>query len=71
MDHNLLDSDEDNLVELCEKCHQMQHKGAIIKHTRPTKITVKKPAGSEPTVHFVIDNYVASGFIVKGDDGSE
>ena len=67
-DHNLLDSDEDNLIEICEKCHQMEHKGAIIKHTRPAKITVKRTAGVEPSVHFAIDNYVASGFIIKGDE---
>lgn len=67
-DHNLLDSEGDNLIELCEKCHQMEHKGAIIKHTRPTKITVKRTAGVEPTVHFVISNYVASGYIIKGEE---
>lgn len=70
-DHNLLDSDEDNLIEICEKCHQMEHKGCIIKHTRPAKITVKRLAGVEPTVHFGISNYVASGFIIKGDDTHE
>ena len=68
MDHNLLDSEENNLIEICEKCHQMEHRGAIVKHTRPTKITVKRNAGVEPTVHFEIDNYVASGFIIKGVD---
>ena len=70
-DHNLLDSEGDNLIELCEKCHQMEHKGAIIKHTRPTKITVKRTAGVEPTVHFTISNYVASGFIIKGEETAE
>ena len=68
-DHNLLDSGEDNLIEICEKCHQMEHKGAVIKHTRPTKLTVKRSAGVEPSVHFVVSNYVASGFIIKGDEG--
>ena len=67
-DHNLLDSDEGNLVELCEKCHQMQHKGAVIKHTRPAKVTVKRSAGVEQTIQFVIGNYVAAGFIIKGDE---
>lgn len=70
-DHNLLDSEEDNLIEICEKCHQMEHKGAVIKHTRPAKITVKRTAGVEPTVHFIVSNYVASGFIIKGEDESE
>lgn len=68
-DHNLLDSEEGNLIEICEKCHQMEHKGAVIKHTRPTKITVKRSAGVEPSIHFVVSNYVASGFIIKGDEG--
>ena len=67
-DHNLLDSEENNLMEICEKCHQMEHRGAIVKHTRPTKITVKRCAGTEPTVQFVMDNYVASGYIIKGAD---
>lgn len=66
IDHNLLDSDEDNLIEICEKCHQMQHKGAVIKHTRPAHITVIRPAGFDNSIDLVIDNYVASGFIIKG-----
>lgn len=69
-DHNLLDSEEGNLIEICEKCHQMEHKGSIIKHTRPAKITVKRSAGVEQTIQFEISNFVAAGFIIKGDEPS-
>ena len=68
IDRNLLDYDEDNLVALCEKCHQAEHHGAIIKHVRYTTISKKESAGVDPAVDIGIaaDNYVAAGFIIKG-----
>lgn len=68
-DHDLTNDDPSNLIELCEKCHQAMHKGAMIRHIRHTKITSIRPAGADPTISISTDmgNYVAEGFIVKND----
>lgn len=69
LDHNLYNASEDNIVAICPKCHAMFHHGATVKHTRPAFITVKIPAGSDPTISIECegDNFVASGFIVKSE----
>ena len=68
INHDLLDSSEENLVALCEKCHQATHHGAIIKHVRFTKISKIEPAGIDPAVDISTEagNYVAAGYIIKG-----
>ena len=69
INHNLLDFSEENLLAICEKCHQAEHHGAVIKHVRYTRISNISPAGIDPAVSIITENgnYVAEGFIIENN----
>lgn len=70
LDHDLMNIDESNFITLCEKCHMAEHRGNIVAHTRPAKITVKRLAGCDDCIGIMTEsgNYVAEGFVIKSDD---
>lgn len=67
-DRNPVNTEENNLIELCDLCHAAEHHGEVIKWTRPARITDIRYGGSKKTLGFELengDNVVVEGFIVK------
>ena len=70
-DHDLLNWSPENLIAICERCHMAEHRGAIIKHVRFTKISKVERTGFDDVIGIQTEcgNYVAAGFIIKGEEG--
>lgn len=69
-DHDTTNIEEDNLIELCGKCHRADHTGFTVRHIRRSRVTAVYPSGSDIAynINTEMGNYVASGFIIRGDE---
>ena len=73
-DRNPVNIDMNNLMELCDLCHAMEHHGMVIKWVRPSKIAMIRYGGVEPSLGFRVkdgENVVVEGFIVRFPDNAE
>lgn len=67
-DRNPVNTSEDNLIELCDLCHAMEHHGAVIKWVRPAKIVSIRYGGTDKSYGFTVrdgKSIVIEGFIVE------
>lgn len=67
-DRNPVNTDGNNLIELCDLCHAAEHHGMVIKWTRPAKITEIRYGGISESWGFLMedgDNFIAEGFILR------
>lgn len=51
-DRNPVNTDSENLIELCVMCHKAEHLGAPVRWIRPARITEKRYAGHEKSYGF-------------------
>lgn len=74
IDKNPRNNNKDNLIELCIKCHNAEHNGAVVKVIRLDKIKSIEFAGIEETYDIEMQaphhNFVANGFIVHNSQES-
>lgn len=64
---------EDNLIELCDLCHAMEHHGYVIQWVRPARVTKINYGGSMKTYGaklFDSDNIIINGFILRFDENN-
>lgn len=67
-DHNPLNNDPTNLIEICPQCHRIEHVGYTIKHIKRSEITESYPSGVQDVYEIDTEEgvFVTEGFIVKG-----
>ena len=74
IDKNPRNNNKDNLIELCIKCHNAEHNGAVVKVIRLDEIKSIEFAGIEETYDIEMraphHNFVANGFIVHNSQES-
>lgn len=67
-DRNPVNTEKNNLLELCDLCHAAEHHGMVIKWTRPARITEIRYGGVSESWGFQLedgDNFIAEGFIIR------
>lgn len=69
------DVSRENLMELCDLCHAMEHHGFVIKWVRPGRITKIRYGGTKESLGFSLydaTNVVIEGFVLRFDkEGAE
>lgn len=68
LDHNPINNDPSNLIEICPQCHRVEHVGYTIKHMKRSEITEVYSSGVQMTYDLSTENglFVSEGFIVLG-----
>lgn len=67
-DHNPLNNDPSNLIELCSTCHRVEHIGYTVKHVKRSEITEIYLSGTQNAYDICTERgaFVSEGFIVSG-----
>lgn len=67
-DHNPLNNDSSNLIELCSTCHRVEHIGYTVKHIKRSEITEIYLSGTQNAYDICTERgaFVSEGFIVAG-----
>lgn len=75
IDKNPKNYNSENLIELCEECHKIQHKGFSVKCVKLSKITSITYIGKEKTYDIEMKapyhNFIANGFVVHNSQQSQ
>lgn len=68
IDHNPLNNDPSNLIEICSTCHRVEHVGYTIKHIKRSEITEVYLSGTQNAYKVCTEKgaFVSEGFIVSG-----
>lgn len=67
-DHNTLNNDPSNLIEICPQCHRIEHVGYTIKHIKRSEVTASYLSGIQDVYELNTEEgaFVSEGFIIRG-----
>lgn len=68
IDHNPINNDPSNLIEICPQCHRVEHIGYTVRHMKRSEVTEVYSSGVQTTYDLSTENglFVSEGFIVLG-----
>jgi len=75
IDLNPLNNNDENIIELCTKCHKCRHKGSVVKVVKKSKIKSITSIGIDDTYDIEMvgenHNFIANGIVVHNSQQSQ